>query len=123
LQTFAERGLIARMSDDESGYYEFRHYLSAPGERPCSQSVAYHLWGSGCDFDSDGNDDQPPPGGWTELTVALRPDCEERVDVDPLDDILLLVLVIRSESEDLARRAALFIQSKAGGDLSDSSPR
>ena len=48
-------------------------------------------------------------GGWTELTVALRPECEERVDVDPSDDSEPLVLVIRSESADLARKAALFL--------------
>ncbi|WP_179505568.1 MULTISPECIES: hypothetical protein [unclassified Sphingomonas] len=71
----------------------FNYYLISPSERPQSASVARHLWGNDCDFDSDGNDDDAPVGGWTELTVALRPQCEERVDVDPIDDNEPLVLV------------------------------
>lgn len=86
----------------------FNYYLISPGERPRSISVAPHLWGNDCDFDSDGNDDEAPVGGWTELTVALRPECEERIDIDPIDDKEPLVLAIRSESADLAKKAASF---------------
>jgi hypothetical protein len=80
--------------------------------------------GPDCNYDSDGNEDEVPPDGWTELTVALRPVCDEhRVDVAPLDDREPLVLVIRSEIGELARKAAIFLQSEAGGDLSDEPPR
>jgi len=58
-----------------------------------------------------------------ELTVALRPECAQRVDIDPLDGREPLVLVIRSEHEELARKAALFLQSEAGGELSDDPPQ
>jgi len=99
-------------------------YLIGPGPRPFSGDVAEQLWGPGCNYDSDGNDDRAPPDGWTELTVALRPVCDEqRVDVDPLDDREPLVLVIRSENEELARKAAIFLQSEAGGELSDDPPQ
>lgn len=101
----------------------FNYYLISPGERPLSISVARHLWGNDCDFDSDGNDDEAPVGGWTELTVALRPECEERVDVDPIDGKEPLVLAIRSESADLAKKAALFLQLHSGGELSEQAPR
>jgi hypothetical protein len=101
----------------------FNYYLTAPGERPQSISVAHHLWGNECDFDSDGNDDEAPVGCWTELTVALRSECEERIDVDPIDGSEPLVLVIRSDSADLAKKAALFLQSHSGGELSDQPPR
>jgi hypothetical protein len=97
-------------------------YLISPGPRPFFHNVAEHLWGQGCDYDSDGNADPLQPDSWTELTVALRPDCEQRLDVDPLDDREPLVLVIRSEHEPLARRAAIFLQSSAGGELSDDAP-
>lgn len=97
-------------------------YLIGPGPRPFWGDVATALWGSGCDFDSDGNDDAPPPGGWTELTVTLQPDYEQRVDIDPLDDAEPLILVIQSEQEELARKAALFLQAAAGGELSSSLP-
>jgi hypothetical protein len=101
----------------------FNYYLISPGERPHSISVARHLWGNECDFDSDGNDDEALVGGWTELTVALRPECEERVDVDPIDDREPMVLVIRSEFADLAKKAALFLQSHSGRELSKQAPR
>lgn len=52
----------------------FNYYLISPGERPLFILVAHHLWGNDCDFDSDGNDDEAPAGGWTELTVSLRPE-------------------------------------------------
>jgi len=94
-----------------------------PGLRPYFGDVAEHLWGPGCNYDSDGNEDEAPPDGWTELTVALRPvRNEQRVDVDPLDDREPLVLVICSENEELARKAAIFLQSEAGGELSDDPP-
>jgi hypothetical protein len=98
-------------------------YLIAPGPRPFFGDVAEHLWGPGCDYDSDGNADQALPDGWTELTVALRPDCEQRIDIDPLDDREPLILVIRSEHEVLAREAATFLRSVAGGELSNNPPQ
>jgi hypothetical protein len=56
--------------------------------------------------------------------VALRPRCDEQlVDVAPLDDRQPLVLVIRSENRELARKAAIFLQSEAGGELSDDLPQ
>ena len=98
-------------------------YLFSPGPRPFFGAVADHLWGPGCDYDSDGDADQPLSDSWTELTVALRPSCEQRVDIDPLDDREPLILVIRSEHEVLAREAAIFLRSSAGGELSDDPPQ
>jgi hypothetical protein len=97
-------------------------YLISPGPRPFGGEVVEHLWGPGCDYDSDRNADQLFCDGWTELTVALRPECEKRVDIDPLDDREPLILVIRSERETLARQAATFLQTTAGGELSDHPP-
>jgi hypothetical protein len=98
-------------------------YLIGPGPRPYFGDVAEHLWGPGCDFDSDGNADRTLFDEWTELTVALRPECEQRVDVDPLDGREPLVLVIRSENEELARKAANFLPSVTGGVLSNNRPQ
>src|SRR5262245_3654653 len=98
-------------------------YLIAPGPRPFFNNVAQHLWGPGCDCDSDGNADHAGFDGWTELTVALRPDCQQRVDIDPLDDREPLILVIRSEHEALALAAANFLRSEAGGVLTNDPPQ
>jgi hypothetical protein len=106
-----------------AGVSEHRFYLVDPGPRPFFGDVAYHLWGKDCDFDSDGNDDSPEPDGWTELTVTLRPGYQQRVDIDPLDDLSPRVFVIRSAHRGLAKKAALFLQREAGGNLSKSPPR
>lgn len=101
-----------------------RFLLTAPGPRPPYHKVADHLWGSDCSFDSDGNSDHPDATDWTELPVTLRTHpwqqdlgTEERVDVDPLSEGEPLVLSIVSQNEDLARRAAEFLQGEAGGEL------
>jgi hypothetical protein len=98
-------------------------YLISPGPRPFFGDVAYHLWGAGCDCDTDGDAYDSLTDSWTELTVSLRPDCEQQVDIDPLDDLQPLVLVIRSKHESLAREAAIFLQSSAGGELSNDRPK
>ncbi len=102
-----------------------RFLLSAPGPRPPYYRVAEHLWGEGCDFDSDGDSSEPAATDWTELTVTLRgkaweqdAEIEERVDIDPVDADGLLVLAIKSDNETLARRTAEFLQGTAGGKLS-----
>lgn len=101
-----------------------RFFLRGPGPRPAYYKIAEHLWGVGCDFDSDGNSSHPDATDWTELTVSLRPteqdsrDSEQRLDIDPADDPHRLVLEITSDSDDLARRAAEFLRDTAGGDLS-----
>jgi hypothetical protein len=77
----------------------------------------------GGDYDSDGNADEAFPDVWTELTVTLRPDPEQRIDIDPLDDREPLILVIRSEHEVLAREAANFLRSAAGGVLANDPPQ
>lgn len=98
-------------------------YLVAPGPRPPFYSLAEHLWGAGCDIDSDGDSEPPDSSDWTELTLILRTGQEEepRVDVDPLDDPSL-VLWIRSDDEQLARRAAEYLHEHSGGTLSLARP-
>lgn len=96
-------------------------FLVDPGPRP-SHGLAAHLWGAGCDVDSDGNSTTESDRNWTELTLILRPACQERIDVDPLDYLQPLVLVIRSEDHDLASKTALFLHRASGGTLSDTAP-
>ena len=47
-------------------------HLSSPGKRPPFYELAQHLWGVGCDVDSDGNSSNPDATDWTELTIRLR---------------------------------------------------
>ena len=88
--------------------------IVAPGPRPPYFQVAEHLWGVGCDFDSDGDSSTPGDRQWTELTVCLRSSPEQRIDIDPLSNDPL-VLLVRSSDQSLCQQAAEFITTVAGG--------
>jgi hypothetical protein len=89
--------------------------LSGPGPQPPFAEVAHHLWGE-IDFDSDGNSERPADVNWTELTLTRRPKYDQRVDIDPISEVPL-VLKIASETPGLARRAAEFLARSCGGTL------
>lgn len=90
-------------------------YIKRPGPRPAFHLVAEHLWGAGCNYDSDGNSMTALDGEWTELTVALRgAGQDEQLSIDHLPHGPL-VLVVRSPSETLCARATQFIVSCSGG--------
>lgn len=97
--------------------HTFRFLLIAPGPRPPFRAVAERLWGRDCDFDSDGNSSTADARDWTELSIALRPECVERVDVEPVSGYPRLVLRIMSDRKELARRAAKFLATYTGGRL------
>lgn len=92
-------------------------YLFSPGDRPPYYKLAEHLWGAGCDIDSDGNSASRDARDWTELMICLRPSWNERIDIDPVSSAEQLVLSIRSNDEKLAHRAAVFLHEVAGGEL------
>ena len=91
-------------------------HIVSPGERPPYYQVACHLWGQGCDIDSDGDSSTPESKLWTELTLVLRSDQTQRVDIDPLM-LDPLVLVVRSTHESLCKRVAEYVTSKSGGEI------
>jgi hypothetical protein len=88
--------------------------LSNPGKRPPFAALAQRLWGD-ADFDSDG-DAATPESDWTELTITRRPEYDQRVDVDPINDSPLM-LQIRSATPGLALKAAQFLEQMCGGFL------
>ena len=81
------------------------------GARPPFYIVAEHLWGRGCNFDSDGNSETSEDPRWTELTVAPRgggPSAQVAVypvSVEPL------VLAVRSPDELLSPRVRIVVAS------------
>lgn len=56
------------------------------GMLPPFSEVAYAIWGDDVDFDSDGDSINPDSTTWRELSIILRPDYEERLDIDPISD-------------------------------------
>ena len=92
---------------------EKRITVQLGGPRPPFDKVAKHLWGP-VDYDSDGNSVQPESTNWTELTLINREDEIQRIDVEPISDNPLRCLV-RSESEELATKAARFLADETDG--------
>jgi hypothetical protein len=97
------------------------YYLVSPGPRPPVDHVPKFLWGEYCDYDSDGNSRRPDSTDWTELDIALRPFRREWVGIGPIK-APKLVLRIRANSPELARRCASFLQNIAGGELKGTWP-
>jgi hypothetical protein len=92
--------------------------IVAPGPRPPFYSVAEHLWGEGCDVDSDGDSSAPGARDWTELAIALRPALEEWVEIEPVGGLSRLALRVKSNSLKLAEKAARFLAKYTGGKCS-----
>lgn len=91
-------------------------YVVRPGPRPPFGRVAEKLWGT-ADFDSDGNSRSPSDTSWTELTIELRPECAQRVDVDCVSKEPLVLKVV-SSSPVLAERAARYLAVSTQGEFS-----
>jgi hypothetical protein len=91
-------------------------HIKTPGPRPPFIRIAEYLWGTGCDVDSDGNSRTPDDREWTELSLVLRADVGQRIDIDPVS-VEPLVLLVRSPQESLSMRVAEFIASYSGGAL------
>ena len=93
-------------------------FLISPGPRPPYGQVADHLWGAGADVDTDGNSTDPNDTNWTELTVQTRPDPDDlnRIDVDLVSD-LPLVLRVMASSPALAERVAGFLARHCSAEI------
>lgn len=87
----------------------------SPGPRPWYGLVADSLW-PGRDVDSDGDSDFPASTSWTELTLILRSDLSQRIDVDPVS-LSSMVLRISATTSELASRVATILQQHCGGRL------
>jgi hypothetical protein len=55
------------------------------GDLPAYYKIAHALWGESSDFDSDGNSFDPESKSWNELTLILRSDQNQRIDIDPIE--------------------------------------
>jgi hypothetical protein len=105
---------IGRSQEFVSSHYSIE--IKPAGPLPDFYSIAEHLWGTGCDVDSDGDCIASDDRQWTELTLSLRATPGERLDIDPIS-IMPLALVIRASQAALCQRAADFIVSVSGGSV------
>jgi hypothetical protein len=94
------------------------YFVRVHGKRPPFSCLAYFLWGSKADFDSDGNSSTPTDSTWTELTLKNRASPDERIDIEPVSDDPL-ILEIKGSSAILAARAAYYL-ALANGEVAHS---
>lgn len=78
------------------------------GKMPPYYDIAEFLWGKGVDIDSDGNSEHPNSVVWNELTLILRSDDSQRVDIDPAEDGYIN---IGSEDKKLLDSVVSYLQS------------
>ena len=76
---------------------------------PPYYKISETLWGKDSDVDSDGNSMFPESEDWTELTLILRSDKVQRIDIDPVDGSTNHILT--SEDEELARMTLSFLKN------------
>lgn len=67
------------------------------GDLPAFYKIAHALWGESANFDSDGNAFDPESTSWNELTLILRSDQNQRIDIDPIEGKKMLLLRTTSQ--------------------------
>lgn len=90
---------------------DHRRIAKVIGDMPPYRLVAEAIWGIGVDFDSDGDSAYPDAADWRELTVSLRPDSIERLDIDPLDGDREKIL-LKATSQPILDRAIAFLEAQ-----------
>jgi hypothetical protein len=73
------------------------------GPMPPYWQVADAVWGKGAEIDSDGDSATPDDTNWRELTLVLRSDRDQRLDIDPLETDRDTVELSATSSELLKR--------------------
>ena len=85
------------------------HKIELVGELPPFYKISDVLWGVDADIDSDGNSETANSTNWNELTLILRRDREQRVDIDP-DEFDERYLIVSSKSEDLVMKTINYLK-------------
>ncbi|WP_415896406.1 hypothetical protein [Neptuniibacter sp. QD57_21] len=79
-------------------------------ELPPYYKIAEYLWGIDADYDSDGDSINPESGNWTELTLILRADEAQRIDVDPVSGKEQTLSLVAS-TEELLEKTITYLES------------
>lgn len=88
-----------------------QYYLTNVGTRPDFRLVGDFIWGEGHNCKTDGNAVHPASREWTDLWIRSREVEAPDVEVEPASEDPLVMLV-SSESSELAARMALFLQGE-----------
>ena len=79
------------------------------GPMPAYYKIADHIWGVDADIDSDGNSETAESTDWNELTIILRSDREQRIDIETISSKENSLLLCAS-SKELSESAMRFLR-------------
>ena len=79
------------------------------GPMPAYYKIADHIWGVDADIDSDGNSETADSTDWNELTIILRSDREQRIDIETISKKKNSLLLCASSNE-LSESAMRFLR-------------
>lgn len=83
--------------------------LKVINKLPPYYKIADALWGADANIDSDGDSVTPDSTAWTELTLILRSDETQRIDIDPIEESKDLML--KSGSSDLLHKTLSYLKN------------
>ena len=83
--------------------------LELISDLPPFYEISDYLWGRDANIDSDGNSNDPAASKWTELTLILRSDESQRIDIDPIEGKEGF-LKLRAEDLKLGQRVVSFLK-------------
>ncbi|QPB83498.1 hypothetical protein CWC22_011065 [Pseudoalteromonas rubra] len=69
------------------------------GPMPAYYKIADDIWGEDADIDSDGNSETAESTDWSELTIILRSDQDQRIDIDTIPGKEHFLLLCASSKE------------------------
>ena len=79
------------------------------GKLPAYYDIAEYLWGKNVDIDSDGNSESPEDNDWSELTLILRSDENQRIDIDQIEGNSKQ-LILRATTNELLSSVLKFLK-------------
>ena len=94
---------------DKHSDQELETKIEVIGEMPPCFDISNFLWGVDASIDSDGNSDSADSTNWNELTLVLRSDINQRIDIEPVEG-LPKFLMLRATSKDLIQSVVSFLQ-------------
>ena len=95
---------------------KYKIFLKPSCDRPDFRLVATWLWSEFHNYDSDGNSYNPASREWTCLRLCNRVISGEEVEIYPICEDPLILLIKASTSE-MKARVALFLAKETKGEL------
>lgn len=93
--------------------YRYKAKMLVVGPRPPFGHLLDHIWGEGCNTDSDGDSFPAASTEWTELIAYPRDISGRGINIQPTSHEPLILLVSSETDDDLQSMKRFLIDAKA----------